>query len=241
MEKLPVNPNCELSQTKYCALLNMHACEACTVRDNENKADIKSDLDVYESLLPAGGVARLFEERDCQFCKTPEKRKRRVYAILDMAHPEPRRVQKWIFGKRTSRIGTMIPLQMGVCQKCRTRFMMLEYLPMIVTVVVGIVALFVFTMDAVKGPLVDISMFAPFGGWLVSVLVAAILGKLIADALQRAWSKDMVTDVMKHPLIAEMTEKGWTPITAQSRTKLRFSTSRLAKGLGTAESGKPNE
>ena len=99
MEKLPVNPNCELSGTKYCALLNMHTCAACTVRDSENKAEIISDLDLYETLLPEGGIARLFEAKDCQFCKTPEKGKRRGYAILDMAHPEPRRVQKWLFGK----------------------------------------------------------------------------------------------------------------------------------------------
>ena len=241
MEKLPVNPNCELSGTKYCAALNMHTCAACTVRDNENKGEIKSDIDLYETLLPAGGVARLFEEKDCQFCKTPVKGKRRGYAILDMAHPEPRRVQKWLFGKRTSRIGTMIPLQMGICSKCRARFMLLEYLPMIIPVAVGIIALFVFTADAVKGPLVDLSMFAPFGGWIVSVLVAAIIGKFVADGLQRAWSKDMVTDVMTHPVIAEMVEKGWTPITAKSRTKLLFSKSRLAKGLGTAESDKPAE
>jgi hypothetical protein len=241
MEKLPVNPNCELSGTKYCALLNMHTCAACTVRDSENKGDIKNDLDLYETLLPEGGVSRLFEEKDCQFCTTPVKGKRHGYAILDMAHPEPRRVQKWLFGKRTSRIGTMIPVQMGICQKCRSRFMMIEYLPMIVPVAIGIIALFVFSADAVKGPLVDISMFAPFGAWLISVIVGAIVGKLIADGLQRAWSKDMVTDVMCHPVIAQMVEKGWTPITAKSRTKLLFSRSRMAKGLGTAESDKPAE
>lgn len=241
MEKLPVNPNCELSGTKYCALLNMRACEACTVRQSENKADIKNDLDIYESLLPTGGVARLFEEKDCQFCTTPVKGKRRGYAILDMAHPEPRRIQKWLLGKRVSRIGTMIPVQMGVCKKCRSRFQLMEYLPMIVPVAVGIIALFVFTTDAVKGPLVNISMFAPFGGWAVSVMIGAIAGKLVTDALQRHWSKEMITDVMKHPVIAEMAEKGWTPITAKSRTKLLFSRSRLAKGLGTADSGKLDE
>ena len=31
MEKLPVNPNCELSGTKYCQMLNMHVCANCTV------------------------------------------------------------------------------------------------------------------------------------------------------------------------------------------------------------------
>lgn len=241
MEKLPVNPNCELSGTKYCAMLNMHVCAACTVRDSDNKGEIRSDLDLYETLLPEGGVARLFESRECQFCTTPVKGKRRGYAILDMAHPEPKRVQKWLFGSRTARIGTMIPLQMSICPKCRSRFLLMEYLPMLIPVVVGIIALFVFSMDAVKGPLVDISMFAPFGGWMVTVLVSAIAGKLVTDGLERAWSKEMVTDVMKHPVVVTMTEKGWTPITAKSRTKLLFSKSRLAKGLGTADSELPTE
>jgi len=239
MEKLPVNPNCELSETKYCALLNMHTCEACTVRDSDSKAEIKSDLDLYETLLPDGGVAQLFESKDCQFCTTPVKGKRRGYAILDMAHPEPRRVQKWLLGKRVARIGTMIPLQMSVCQKCRRRFLAMEYMSMLVPVVVGIAALFIFTADAVKGPLVNLSMIAPFAGWVITVILGALAGKLIADGLQKSWSKEMVTDVMCHPVIAQMVEKGWTPITAKSRTKLLFSKSRLARGLGTGGSDTP--
>lgn len=235
MEKLPVNPNCELSGTKYCQTLNMHTCATCTVRDSDHKSEIMSDLDLYESLLPEGGVARLFQSRECQFCKTPVKGKRKGYAILDMAHPEPRRIQKWLFGKRTARIGTMIPLQMAVCQKCRSRFLSIEYLPMVIPVAFGIAALFAFSADAIKGPLVDISMFAPFGGWILVVLLGALIGRLIANGLQKRWSKDMVTDVMQHPVVKEMTEKGWTPITTKSRTNLLFSKSRMARGLGTAE------
>lgn len=235
MEKLPVNPNCELSGTKYCQMLNMHTCATCTIRDNDHKSEIKSDLDLYETLLPAGGVARLFQSRECQFCKGPEKGKRKGYAILDMAHPEPRRVQKWLFGKRAARIGTMIPLQMSVCKKCRSRFIAIEYLPMVIPIALGIAALFVFSADAVKGPLVNISMFAPFGGWIIVVLLGALLGRLVAGGLQKRWSKDMVTDVMQHPVILEMIQMGWTPITAKSHTNLLFSKSRMARGLGTAE------
>lgn len=235
MEKLPNNPNCELSGTKYCRTLNMHTCAACTVRETEDKKEIISDLDLYESLLPEGGVARLFQSRECQFCKTPVKGRRRGYAILDMAHPEPRRVQKWLFGKRIARIGTMIPVQMSVCAKCRSRFLSIEYLPMLIPVAVGILALIVFSSDPVKTPLVNISMLAPFGGWVLSVLLGALVGKLIARGLEKRWESEMFVDVMKHPAIAEMSEKGWTPITSKSHTKLLFSKSRLAKGLGTAD------
>jgi hypothetical protein len=240
MEKLPVNPNCELSGTKYCALLNMHACANCTVRDTENKADIRNDLDLYETLLPEGGIAQLFESQDCQFCTTPVKGKRRGYAILDMAHPEPRRVQKWLLGKRVSRIGTMIPVQMGICPKCRRRFLLIEYLPMMITIAAGVAALLIVTADAVKGTLVNLSMFAPFGAWIVAILLGALAGKLITDALQRSWSKEMNVNVLCHSVIAQMVEKGWTPITAKSRTSLLFSKSRQSKGLGTSGSDLPD-
>ena len=241
MEKLPVNPNCELSGTKYCAMLNMHACAACTVRDAVNKKEIMEDLDLYETLLPEGGIARLFESRECQFCKTPEKGKRRGYAILDMAHPEPRRVQSWLFGKRVAQIGTMVPVQMGVCPKCRRRFLFLEYLPTLIPVVVGFLALILLSLDSIRNPLVDLSMFAPFGAWVVATLIGVIAGKLMTDGLERVWDKQMETDVMRHPVIAEMTKKGWSPITAKSRTKLLFSRSRLARGLGTGDSEQPLE
>ena len=68
-----------------------------------------------------------------------------------------------------------------------------------------------------------------------------IAGKLLTDGLERAWDKEMITDVMRHPVIDEMTKKGWTPITAKSRTKLLFSKSRLARGLGTGDGEQPAE
>ena len=235
MEKLPVNPNCKLSQTRYCQTLNMRSCSVCTVRDADDMDEIMKDIDLYETLLPEGGIAQLFESRECQFCKPPQKGTRSGYAILDMAHPEPRRVQKWIFGKRTARIGTMVPVQISVCKKCRSRFLALEYLPILIPVMIGLIALFAVSADPLKTTLANILLFMPFGVWLGCVLIGALAGKLVTDGLAKTWDKDMVTDVMQHPVIAAMTEKGWVPITAKSRTKLLFSKTRLNKGLGTAD------
>lgn len=234
MEKLPYNPDCKLSGTRYCRLLNMHTCSACTIRENQNFDEVRSDIDLYETLLPDGGIAQLFESRECQFCTTPVKGKRSGYAIIDMAHPEPRRVQKWLLGKRTAKIGTMVPVQMAVCRKCRSHFLLLEYLPVLVPVLVGIVSLALVASDPLKTYLAGLSAFAPFGAWVLCVLIGALAGKLVTDGLQKRWAKDMCVDVMRHPVIVDMTQKGWTPITAKSRTKLLFSKSRLNKGLGTA-------
>jgi len=235
MENLPHNPECELSGTNYCRLLNMRVCNNCTVRGNENMAELRSDIDLYESLLPEGGVARLFQSRECQFCKGELKGKRRGFAILDMAHPEPRRVQKWLFGKRVAKIGTMIPVQMAVCGRCRSRFLALDYLPVLAPTVFGLVGLFLFSTDPLKTTLMGVSAFLPFACWAAAVLVGMLLGRLIGDGLSRRWARDMYVDALAHPVVARMTAKGWTPITPKSRTKLLFSRSRLSRGLGTAE------
>jgi hypothetical protein len=234
MEKLPNNPDCKLSGTRYCQLLNMHTCSACTVRENERPEEIRSDIDLYETLLPQGGIAQLFESKECQFCTTAVKGRRNGYAIIDMAHPEPRRVQKWLLGKRTAKIGTMVPVQMAVCKKCRSRFLRLEYLPLLIPVLFGIATLVLVANDPLKTLLADISVIAPFAAWILSVVIGALVGKLVTDGLQKRWAKEMCVDVMRHPVIAEMEQLGWTPITAKSRTKLLFSKSRLNKGLGTA-------
>ncbi len=235
MANLPNNPDCELSGTRYCKLLNMRACSACTVRGNENMAELKKDVDLYETLLPEGGVARLFQSHECQFCKGREKGERRGYAILDMAHPEPRRVQRWIFGKRATRIGTMIPVQMAVCGRCRARFLWLDYLPVLVPTAFGFIGLFAFSLDPLKSKLMGVSAFLPFGCWAAAILVGLLLGRLLVDLLMRRWAREMYVDALAHPVIAGMTAKGWTPITPKSRTKLFFSKSRIARGLGTAE------
>ena len=241
MEKLPNNPNCKLSGTRYCRLLNMRSCSNCTVRESDKADDIVKDIDLYETLLPEGGVARLFESHDCQFCKTPEKGRRRGYAIIDMAHPEPKRMQKWLFGKREAKIGTMIPVQMAICKKCRSRFLQIEYLPVLIPVLIGFAALFAVSRDPVKTALADVSMFMPFGVWILCVVLGIAIGLAVTKALEKRWSGEMCLDVMQHPVIAEMTEKGWTPITIKSRTKLLFSKSRLNRGLGTAGSERREE
>ncbi|MEG1524771.1 MAG: hypothetical protein RR475_07065 [Clostridia bacterium] len=235
MEHLPVNPECELSGTKCCRLLNMHTCEACTVRNSDNKAGILQDIALYETLLPEGGVSQLFTARDCQFCKMEPKGKRKGYAILDMAHPEPKRVQRWLLGKRQLKIGTMIPVQMSICSACRRRFLLLEYLPIVIPIVLGVAGLLLISIDAVSAPLNRMGSFLPLVLWLLLIGVGILVGRLWGKHFKKKCARIMYADVLEHPVIAGMLQKGWMPITKQSGTKVLFSKSRLARGLGTAE------
>ena len=242
MEKLPENPACALSGTKYCRTLNMHTCEQCTVRGRNDLDRVKEDVDLYETLLPRGGVARLFMAHDCQLCKGGEKRPRSGYAILDMAHPEPKRVQKWLLGKKTSQFGTMIPVQFAVCRRCRGRYLWMEYLPVLCPVALGAAGLVLMTATQLGTALKDWQPVAPFLAWAALVLGGWLAGRAGSAALKKRSAESMYADVLTHPVVAEMLDKGWTPLAAkQSSTKLLFSRSRMARGLGTAEDADETE
>lgn len=235
MEKLPVNPSCELAGTKYCHTLNMGSCERCTIRASAggDMAGIRSDIDLYETLLPEGGVTRLFTDAACALCKEEPRGERTGYAILDMAHPEPKRVQKWLLGKKVSAFGTMIPVQMSVCSKCRRTLLCIEYLPVAVTVVLGFAGLMLLGNGPVADALSGISPILPFCAWAALIVAAWLAGGAAANKwLKRADSR-MYAHVLEQPVLAEMVRKGWKPV-AGTRTKVFFSKSRIARGLGTA-------
>lgn len=233
MEKLPVNPDCELSGTKYCHTLNMGSCERCTVRQSDQKAGIRADIDLYETLLPDCGVTRLFTESSCALCKGDAPGARSGYAIVDMAHPEPKRVQKWLLGKKTSQFGTMIPVQMSVCGKCRRTLLAIEYLPTVMTVVVGFLALLLLGSGAFSDRLASASPLLPFAAWVVVLVLAWLGGRLLSKLLSKRAEKRMYVHVLEQPVLAEMVKKGWKPVSG-SRVKAFFSKSRIARGLGTA-------
>ena len=230
----PVNPECKLSGTKYCRMLNMHACETCTIKGSDEMDRVMEDLDVYESLLPEGGISRLFTAKECQLCKGETKGGKKGYAIIDMAHPLPKRVQKWLLGKRTLKIGTMIPVQLAICPACRRRYMLMEYLPVICPVILGILGLILLSLNGVSTPLSNISSVMPLIAWILLILVGVLLGKLLAKTVGKRNADKMYVDALEHPVLKEMVEKGWAPMSKQSHTKLLFSKSRLARGMGTA-------
>lgn len=228
------NADCPLSGTKYCRLLNMRGCAQCAVRGRNDLEAVKRDLDVYESLLPQGGIARLFQTHACVFCKG-EPGARRGYAILHMAHPEPRRIQKRKLPGSKADFGVMVPLQMAVCARCRRRFLAMEFLPAALPLLTGGAALVALMQKGVSDAL---ALRAPYLGFVLfcgAVLLGWAAGRLATHAVKAAASRDMFADVLTHPVVREMTRLGWIPVARTSRTHLMLSKSRFSKGLGTAE------
>ena len=78
-------------------------------------------------------------------------------------------------------------------------------------------------------------VYWPFLAWVAAILLGVLAGRLITRALFHRYDRVMIADAMRHPVVREMTAKGWFPIVKETRIKVMFSKSRLARGLGTAE------
>lgn len=242
MDRTIDNRECPLYGSRYCELLHMRTCAQCPLmRPNYGitPETLRADLDLYETLLPEGGIAQLFEARTCRLCRDEASAGRRQgYAIFNMAHPEPERMERGlIFGKRRAAAGTMVPVQLAVCQRCRRRLLLLDYLPVLLPTAVGALLLWLLAGSQASGALSRAAAYLPFVLWAGGVALAYGAGKLACRALRRRFGQDMYVNVLEQPTVAGMRARGWFPVPARDGVKLVFSKSRLCSGLGTAPDG----
>ena len=232
-ERKLTDTECTLYGTKSCALLNMQDCDKCPLKGRVADPAIHDDLKLFCDLQPEGTVAQLFESETCTLCKDEPKGKTACYAVFDMAHTEPKKLarRRWLYKQET---GFMVPLQFACCSKCRRRILLRSYLPLIAPIVLTLIVL----------PFVMTEHFAQTmrqaAGWLpLAVVFAAIVGgyavgKLLSYLYGRKIETEMYADVRTHPIVAEMTEKGWRPLFNDRTAHLAFTKKRINRGLGTA-------
>ena len=228
---------CALYETGACAALNQRSCEDCPAhRDGgKNAKETAKFVEQFQSLLPDGGIAGLFESETCELCKTEPKGERDCYAIVDFGHHEPKEMrQRKIFMR--SDVGFMVPLQFACCKKCRLRILLCSYLPLLLPVV--FVAL---TLPVLLNPHAIAALRAVSG--LLPALLAAValalgfgIGKILQNVLRKKFEDVMYFNVFRHPVSLKMREKGWFPLFADKSTTPVFSKKRMDYGLGTASS-----
>ncbi len=229
------NKDCKLYHTQQCDLLNMASCDECIVNGKDDDAElIKHDLDILLGLLPSGGVSPLFDTEECVLCKG-EKNKRSCYGLIDLGHAEPKREKRSIIGlKVRARVGSLLPVQLSVCRACKRRLLILDYLPIALPVVIGLAVLLVFMLPGVTASLERTATIMPFALFIVSILLASVLGSLFARTLGVRYAKYTYLDVFELPLLKEMKEKGWFPLNMSGKKpRLIFVRNRMRMGVGT--------
>ncbi len=232
------NTACPLYGKPECDVLNMQSCKDCPMREAQTREHMQSDVRLYTSLLPEGGIAPLFESKTCMLCKGEEKGKRDGYGIFDMAHQEPRRDVRsgFLRLKKARPVGFIAPLQFALCKKCRARLLFLEYLPLLAPVVLTIGSIALVANEAVLEQMKGISMFLPLITVAAAILIGYIAGQLIAKAVGKSYAAKMYVDPMEHPAVKAMQDKGWFSLTEQKQPRLVFTKKTIAQGLGSSSS-----
>lgn len=233
------NTACALYRSRACAILNAESCANCPKASEQPGKDqtdlLKENIDLFESLLPEGGVAHLFESAACTVCRNEPKGDADRFAILDFGHNEPESIQKRrLF--QTSGVGFMIPLQFACCRKCARRFVLTAYLPLIVPTVLTALLVPVFVSPRLMQGVKAAAAWLPLAMTLVTILGGYIAGKLLQRSLSRRFEQDMYFDLLGHPASKALMEKGWFPLLGRNGSAPILSRQRILYGLGNAPS-----
>ena len=231
------NNQCPFYGTRVCAMLHMETCEQCknNVADKAAVSATQELVDTYLDKLPPEPPALLFEGDTCTLCKgTPEQKD--GYGIYTFGHPEPKTVIKHLIIKRQASAGMLLPLQFSICKKCRMRLLLIDYLPLMVTVLLGAASLLVISRPAVSDRLNAVNELLPLGIWALCVLVGYGLGVLGRRVLTARFEKKMYLNILEHPYVKELLARGWFPVPQDKAPKAVFTKKRLDAGLGTAPS-----
>lgn len=234
------NKNCKLYGSHYCKLLNMRSCAECQfgkLQYDEQADDVRNDLDTLVRLLPEEGISPLFLSEDCVFCKD-KPNKRSCFAVMDVCHPEPKRTKRNIIGMKTaSKVGSMVTMQLACCSKCRSRYLMLDYIPLIISILFAGGALLALGVRSIYEQVLVMGEGMPILFFAVTVAVGFLLGRLCKLLLTKSFSKHTEFDVWKIPLMAKLKERGWNPMVEEKRNqKLLFTNKRIQRGVCTADS-----
>ena len=205
-------------------------------RSGKDQTDlVEENIRLFESLLPDGGVAYLFESDTCTVCRSESKGKADRFAILDFGHTEPEAIWvRRIFQK--SGVGFMMPLQFACCRKCGRRFVLSAYLPLLVPTVLTALFIPLFVSPRLMQGVKTVAAWLPLVLVVVTVAGGYLLGKLLQRNLNRRFEQSMYFDLLKHPASKALMEKGWVPLLERNGQTPILSRRRIEYGLGNAPS-----
>lgn len=234
------NDKCSLYHTEYCDLLNMQTCESCHVNETKEYDQALEDMRVLKELLPEDGVHDLFSGDACVLCKKEPRGRKEYFGLVDLGHPEPRRKKRSVIGVKVDcKVGSLVPIQLGTCKKCRNRMLLLEYLPILLPLITGLLTLIVLILPGVSDSMERIGTILPFALFAVLVLLSLAVAGLLKRVLKRRYADVMAVDPFEIPKLSKMRENGWFPLsTSGNAVRIVFTRKRMAAGAGT---GTPEE
>jgi hypothetical protein len=230
------NKQCKLYDTRYCGLLNMGSCDACTMASasEESVRETVSDIDAMLALMPEDGIFDLFESDKCLLCEG-KPNDRTCYAMTDLGNSEPKHSHRNFLGMKVPfKFGSIVPVQIASCGKCRRNYRTVEYLPTAISILIAAIGLVSLSILKVSQYLSAIHPIAPFAAFILFVLIGFGAGRLTRTVLIRNMGARTKFNIFDIPKLRLMHEKGWAPIQPNEPvSRLIFGNKRLTRGIFT--------
>lgn len=225
------NTQCTIRDSALCKWVDKADCANCYVMElsNDEQADALKRWEVTQSLLP-DNVDDLHQSETCHFCvKDPLPRS--CYATLDIANPEPEAKKGMFFGigkKVRSRIGSLLPLAISCCSRCRKAFLMadvIRYATPLVFLIIGIILMMIppiYSFMNSLGALVS-TLFV-----VVMFLAGILAGRIFFTMYVKNKSREVRFNVFDIPIVSKMQDMGWFMLEGEGPvSKLIFSKNKM--------------
>lgn len=206
------NTKCDIRDSSLCQWLNKQDCQNCYIMElaDKEQAEALQRWEVTQSLLP-DNVDELNQSETCHFC-VDNPLPRTYYATLDLANPEPESTKGMFFGigkKVRSRIGSLLPIAISCCSRCRKAYLMadlIKYLTPFVFLAIGVllamippIAALLQSMGGFVSTLFIIGMF----------LIGLLVGKMLFTLYINKKGSEVRFNVFDIPIVSKMQDMGW--------------------------------
>lgn len=231
------NENCPLLHSEACAYMNPKGCSECVIGNlkPEKQAKAKAAIERLAKEAPAEQLMPLYAGDKCRFCRG-EAEKAEGVALFDLAKPDPEGNWTVALGRRSLTMkgaDMILPVQVSCCKSCRKRYMLYDYLPAAIALIVAALGLFISTLKPVYRAAFEKAAWLPLAmicGFIALAVAAYFIAKAI---LGRSLKKRMHTDVSEIPGIKELMDKGFYEVQERKGgvSRLVFSKERRENGI----------
>jgi hypothetical protein len=188
----------------------------------ENMEKSGYDADDIEAALTAFGVTKsliplsydhISSSKQCIFCKGEQKGVKYRYASTMLAHKEPLTKKAGLFGigrkKVTSSIGSILPVNIPICKRCRMVHFIANSIKAVVFAIVMILAVMGAALFVGDNQGLEMQILLKWSIVIVGGVIGFLAGKLIAKAYTDKASVNVHMNIFEISPLDEMKEKGW--------------------------------
>lgn len=177
----------------------------------ENVDETKKYFDAILDKLPIEGVSDLHTICDCLLCADSENRNTaECYALTDLGHEEPIRNKKMLFSKKTLEVrGAFLPIAISSCKRCRKNYMLVEFLPTSIGILITLAALILLGIRDIREPITRVAPYLPLLVFISAVGFSWLIAILVRRFLLEKKSAETQFDIFKIDRLRMLKLNGW--------------------------------